>query len=113
VGGITPSNQSGGGLIVGCVFIGSVNGHEAMSPINCYADGRGGTYAYNYYKEDVDHTTGWADPSTPKNETVLPLADMAEAMNANLEAIAGQYGIGQGDLCSWVTVDGKPMLVAN
>ena len=109
-GGMAASNQGGGGLIAGCVFVGSVNGTDSASPINCYADGRGGTYLGNYYKEGITHTTAGADWGTPKNETALATAQMADALNAGKKAVADAAGVSENNLCQWTTVDGIPAM---
>ncbi len=109
-GGITASNQTGGGVIAGCVFTGSVNGSEATSPINCYSDGRGGTYVGNIYVTGTTHTTANADSGTPKNETAMAKNAMASALNNGLSAAAAAAGVAQSDLCKWTTENGSPAM---
>lgn len=109
-GGMTASNEAGGGTIAGCVFIGSVSGQKAASPINCYANGRGGTYVGNYYLDGVTHTTADADPATPKNETATAKSAMATALNDGLSAAATAAGVSASDLCQWVTASGSPAM---
>ena len=109
-GGIANSNQQGGGLIAGCVFTGSLNGTLAVSPINCYNDGRGGTFFGNYYIPGLPHNTAEIDPSTPKNETELRADAMADALNRGLAQTATLAGIDQSQLCRWRTVNGKPTM---
>ncbi len=111
-GGIAASNQTGGGTILGCVFLGTVSGNEAASPINCYADGRGGSYLGNYYAPGITHTTQNADPYTPKHETEMGKSDMAKALNDGLSAVAENSGLSASALCSWTTQNGDPVLQA-
>ena len=111
-GGIAASNQTGGGVIAGCVFTGSVStnasgfGDGAASPINCYSDGRGGVY----YVTGVTHTTADADWGTPKNETATAKNAMANALNNGLSAAASAAGVSQSDLCKWTTASGNPAM---
>ena len=109
-GGIAPSNQSGGGTIAGCFFIGSVNGSHAASPINCYADNRGGNYFANYYLEGITHTTIDAWNGTDKNESIAEAKDIADLLNQNRTAIAKAAGVGEDQLRAWTTQDGKPVM---
>ncbi len=109
-GGIATSNEAGGGVIAGCAFVGSVNGRTSVSPINCYIDGRGGTYYGNYYIPGLNHNTAHLDPSTPKNETELAAAEMANALNGSLSRVATTAGVSVSDLCRWTTQNGKPAL---
>lgn len=109
-GGIASSNEQGGGTIAGCTFLGSVSGWVSASPINCYNDGRGGSYDGNYYVPGLPHTTAGADASTPKNETELNAELIANALNDRLARTASAAGVSVADLCGWTTQNGSPVL---
>ena len=93
-GGIVASNQSGGGTVSGCVFLGTVQGEDGAGPINVYIDGRGGTFSYNYYLES-------AGGNKIGNETAFAaseLASLVNTLNGNLSKLdAGSY---KNSLCS-------------
>ena len=110
-GGIANSNETGGGLIAGCIFTGNISGSISVSPINCYNDGRGGTFYGNYYVPDLPHNTAYIDPATPKNESVLGAEAMADALNADLAKVANLAGVDPAMLCQWTTVDGRPVMI--
>ncbi|MBQ8288747.1 MAG: hypothetical protein IJX76_08290, partial [Clostridia bacterium] len=109
-GGITSSNEGGGGIVAGCAFTGSVSGRLSQSPINCYNDGRGGTFYGNYYVPGLPHSTAGADPATPKNETEVSAAEMADLLNAALSETAKAAGLEVSALCRWTTAYGSPAL---
>ncbi len=110
-GGIANSNEAGGGMIAGCVFTGTISGSISVSPINCYNDGRGGTFYGNYYLPGLPHNTAQVDPTTPKNESELAAASMAEALNGNLGEVASLAGVDPAKLCQWTTQNGSPVLL--
>ena len=112
-GGIANSNEGGGGVIAGCLFIGELSGSIAISPINCYNDGRGGTFYGNYYRPGLPNTTAGVDPSTPKNETELSTAEMADRLNQDLSEAATVAGISPNLLHRWTTADGNPRLLTD
>lgn len=109
-GGITSSNQSGGGTIAGCFFLGSVEGTQAASPINCYSDGRGGNYYANYYLEGITHTTADAWNGTDKNEATALAKEIADLLNQSRKQIAKAAGVSESQLLSWTTQNGKPVM---
>ena len=111
-GGIANSNQTGGGMIAGCVFVGNISGSLTVSPINCYNEGRGGEFFGNCYRPDLPHNTAEIDPATPKNEGVVEMAAMADMLNGNLQAVAAFAGVDASDLCKWASVDGVPVMIA-
>lgn len=109
-GGITASNESGGGTIAGCFFIGSVEGFEAASPINCYSDGRGGVFYSNYYIAGITHTTVDADPGTAKGEQMVAKKEIAKLITNHFPQIAECVGINEESLIGWTTVNGEPVM---
>ncbi len=114
-GGITASNETGGGSILNCYFGGSVTGYEAASPINCYSSGRGGLYENNYYTDGITHTTqgAWGVNTDETAVNALQVASKVPAyLNSSIASSAEKVsGISASDLCSWQAVSGKPILV--
>ena len=98
-GGIAASNQSSGGTISGCVFVGKIQGAEVVGPINAYMDGRSGTFTYNYY-------LATAGGDAVGNDTAFDsVAGLDAILNGNLSKLdAGQY---QSLLCSWKLNNGS------
>ena len=100
-GGITASNQSGGGSIINCYFAGYVEGTSATAPINCYVAERGGDYVNNYYLDTLTHTN-----KVPAfEETSMSHEDMCDKLAACLNAgrsIAAQWaGVDESAICLW------------
>lgn len=100
-GGIANSNEGGGGIIAGCLFVGEISGTIATSPINCYNDGRGGTFYGNYYLTGLPNSTANVDPSTPKNEFAADIPTMVNLANGNLAETARVAGVNASQLCQW------------
>ena len=92
-GGIAASNQSSGGTISGCVFMGKIQGAEVVGPINAYMDGRSGTFTYNYY-------LATAGGDAVGNDTAFDsVVGLDAILNGNLSKLdAGKYADA---LCSW------------
>ena len=103
-GGIANSNETGGGLIAGCFFIGEISGSLTVSPIICYNEGRGGSFFGNLYAQGLPHNTVEIDPSTPKNESELPKEQIVDAVHGNLAETARVAGVDVSDLCRWDSI---------
>ncbi|MBO7740878.1 MAG: CotH kinase family protein, partial [Clostridia bacterium] len=92
-GGIVASNQSNGGTVSGCVFMGKVDGAEVVGPINAYMEGREGVFTYNYYIKN-------AGGNSFGNDTEFTaVSGMDGVLNGNLSKLAsGNYA---SSLCTW------------
>ena len=116
VGGIAPSNQQGGGSVIGCWFAGKIEGANKYAPILLYADGRSyGTIKNNYYYEDFyDFYTELEPAVVAENETELSLSALANLhtlLNQNLATTATLAGVNKADLCTWKAVSGMPAII--
>jgi len=101
--GITASNQSGGGTVSGCIFIGTLACEVQTGAINIFIEGRGGEFSYNYC---LDTSVG----SSVGNETVFKASEYeatVTAVNANLTKLSGADAR---LLCKWSLVDGVPTM---
>ena len=105
VGGITGSNQDGGGSIIGCFFIGNIEA-GSFGPINVYYENRAtGDVQYNYFKrsycpEDLYESGAY------RQGTESPLSDtqvkaLHNTLNSNLTAVANLSGINKSELTTW------------
>lgn len=92
-GGISASNENGGGTVSGCVFLGTIDGADVVGPINAYISGRGGTFTYNYYL-----ATAGGD-SVGNDTAIATVSNLDGILNANLSKLdAGTY---TSSLCTW------------
>ena len=115
-GGIAPSNQHGGGSIIGCWFAGKIVGGKLFSPIVVYADGRTtGTMKNNFYVSDFyDFNTTNTPGVVAENETEIKsstLATLHTTLNQNLATNASLAGVSKDQLCSWKAQNSLPSLV--
>lgn len=116
VGGIVPSNQGGGGAVIGCFFAGTIENAADIGPINCYVRGREGVFQFNYYASDYTshenqqrHTVE-SDSSSAEPDNAFrrdQMEQLAAILNANRDAISGLSGISSTQLCSWTFQNGK------
>ena len=116
VGGIAPSNQHGGGSIIGCWFAGKIVGGNKISPIVVYADGRThGTMKNNFYISNFYQFEPATQPGIlAENETEIKssaLANLHTTLNQNLTANASLAGVNKNLLCSWKAQNGIPTLI--
>lgn len=116
VGGLAPSNQNGGGSIIGCWFAGKIIGGNQFAPIVVYAEGRThGTMKNNFYISDFyDFTTTNNPGIKAENETEIKssaLATLHTTLNQNLATNASLAGVSKDQLCSWKAQNGLPSLV--
>lgn len=116
VGGIAPSNQHGGGSVIGCWFAGTIINANKFAPIVLYADGRTyGTIKNNFYhSEFYDFNNEVAPTTIAENETeitVSALATLHTKLNQNLATNASLAGVSKDQLCSWKAVSGMPAIV--
>ena len=106
-GGITGSNQSYGGSIIGCFFIGKIEAQE-FGPINVYYDGRGtGECQYNYfvrtYCPDELYEMGAYREYTETAITQSQLRTLHQTLNNNLSSVASLAGVEKSALKTWAT----------
>ena len=116
VGGIAPSNQHGGGSIIGCWFAGKISGANSFSPIVVYGQDRPyGTMQNNFYILDFfDFTTTNTPGIKAENETEIntsALATLHTTLNQNLATNASLAKLDQNKLCSWEVKNGIPTLI--
>ena len=115
-GGIAPSNQGGGGSIIGCWFAGKITQANQVSPIVVYASGRTyGTIINNYYVDNFCQLTTEVTPGTiATNETPITVSNLARLhtlLNQALSSNATAANIDASLLCSWTLENGIPTLV--
>lgn len=113
-GGIAPSNQHGGGSIIGCWFAGKIVGGNKFSPIVVYADGRTyGTMKNNFYVSDFYEFNNTEQPTIKaENETsASSFATLHTTLNQNLATNASLAGVSKDQLCSWKAQNSLPSLV--
>jgi len=115
-GGLAPSNQAGGGSIIGCWFAGKIVGGNKFSPIVVYADGRTyGTMKNNFYVSDFYEFNNTEQPTIKaENETETSASGFATLhtkLNQNLATNASLAGVSKDQLCSWKAQNGLPSLV--
>ncbi len=115
-GGIAPSNENGGGSIIGCWFAGQIVGGNQFAPIVVYAEGRThGTMKNNFYVSNFyDFTTTNNPGIKSENETEIKssaLATLHTTLNQNLATNASLAGVSKDQLCSWKAQNGLPSLV--
>lgn len=105
VGGITASNQDGGGALIGCFFTGTVEAGE-FGPINVYYDTRNtGDCKYNYFIRtycpselyDFGAYREFTESVIETNE----LKNLHKLLNGNLSAVSSLSGISKSDLTTW------------
>ncbi len=94
-GGITSSNQTGGGTVSGCFFAGTLSAFETSGAINCYIQGRGGEFTYNYYLNTAEGTSIGNETAFTKNEA----RTLHQTLNSNLSKLSG--GVAASELCTW------------
>ena len=104
-GGITGSNETGGGSIVGCFFIGTIESGQ-LAPINVYrADRLAGTLGNNLYKASAI-PEGSYQVDNDRRDTEKALTDdqvrtIHQQINFNLTSTATLAGVQKNELVSW------------
>ena len=116
VGGIAPSNQEGGGSVIGCWFAGKIVGANNFSPIVVYVSGRThGTIQNNFYVSDFYDFNNTNEPAIKsENETAIARSDLTTLyakLNQNLATTATLAGVSKDQLCSWKLENGVPVLI--
>ena len=116
-GGLAPSNQDGGGSIIGCWFAGKILSGNMFSPMVVYYNGREtGTIKNNYYISNFYEIETTQEPTVNnENETAIEataLATLHNVLNQNLEANAALAGVDKNKLCSWKVENGIPTLIS-
>ncbi len=99
-GGIVASNQSGGGTVSGCVFVGTLSAAESAGAINVFMENRGGVFTHNYYLASSAGTSFGSETAVSDDE----LATLHDRLNASLTALSG--GASTDQLCRWSRGDG-------
>ena len=114
-GGITPSNQNGGGSIIGCWFAGKIIQGAKISPIVVYVDGRTAkTIKNNYYISnfsEVDNITPTTNAENESSLTASAFATLHTKLNQNLATNASLACISKDQLCLWDVKNGIPSLI--
>lgn len=108
-GGITASNETGGGSIIGCFFIGTIEA-SIFGPINEYRPGRAvGDCKYNYfvrtYCADELYDYGSYLELTETAITQSQLKTLHQTLNNNLGSVAALAKINRASLKSWTALN--------
>ena len=116
-GGITSSNQHGGGSIIGCWFAGKILGGNQIAPIVVYSSGRTyDTITNNYYIDTFYQSTSEVQPGTNANNesaiTASTLSKLHSVLNQTLSENAQLANINATLLCSWTVTNGIPTPVS-
>lgn len=116
-GGVAPSNQGGGGSIIGCWFAGKIINASKVSPIVVYIDGRTyGTITGNYYIDSFCQMTTEVTPGTvAANESSISASTLSKLhtlLNQSLASNAKVANIDSSLLCSWTVDNDTPTLIA-
>ena len=104
-GGITASNQSGGGSLIGCFFIGTIEA-PIFGPINEYRPGRStGDCQYNYfirtYCAEELYEYGSYLANTETGIEASQLKTLHQTLNNNLSSVAALADINRASLKTW------------
>jgi len=104
-GGITGSNETGGGSIVGCFFIGSIQSGQP-APINVYyADRATEEVGYNFYLAGCFPEGSYqVDNNRRNSETALSeeeVRTLHQRLNNNFASVSRMAGVDRNALVSW------------